>query len=225
MSKRLKDPTETEPDNLSGSLKAERAGTYAATEDTVDAHAASADEHSEAEGAAKDGSAQPEHDKCCISRKELEALRAAAAKADEHWDRYVRTAADLENYKKRAAREKQDTARFANESLLSSLMPVLDSFDRALAVANNAQGADVDSLKTGVNMINDQLRSVLADAGLEEIDATGRVFDPNLHEAVSQRESDEVPEGHVLEQLRKGYKFRERLLRAASVVVAKEPAN
>ena len=155
---------------------------------------------------------------------EIEELKAKAAKADEHWDRLLRLAADLENYKKRAAREKQDGVRFANESLLARLVPVIDNFDAAVAAAG-ANNGSADSFKTGVSMILSQLRAVLAEAGLEEIDAAGKPFDPNLHEAVSQQESAEVPEGQVVQQLRKGYKFRERLLRPASVVVAKKPAE
>jgi molecular chaperone GrpE len=74
-------------------------------------------------------------------------------------------------------------------------------------------------------MIQSQLRAVLAEAGLEEVDAAGRPFDPNWHEAVSQQECAQTPEGHVFQQLRKGYKFRDRLLRPASVIVAKKPAG
>jgi molecular chaperone GrpE len=95
----------------------------------------------------------------------------------------------------------------------------------ALAAAQTtAKDEAVQSLQTGVNMIYQQLKTALTDAGLEELDATGKPFDPNLHEAVSQKETDEVPEGQVIQQLRKGYKFRERLLRPATVVVAKHPA-
>ncbi len=158
------------------------------------------------------------------TREEWEALQGQAAKAAEHWDRYVRAVADLENFKKRAARERQEATRFANESLLTRLVPVLDSFDMALAATGNAQGATLESLKTGIQMIQGQLKAVLTEAGLEEIDATGKPFDPNWHEAVSQEESADLPEGHVGRQLRKGYRFRERLLRPAGVVVAKKPA-
>lgn len=159
-----------------------------------------------------------------LSPEQLQELRAKAAKADEHWDRYLRQTADFENFKKRAARERQDAAKAATESLLQKLLPVLDNFEMALAAANQAQATSIDALKTGVNMIHGQLKSTIADTGLEEIDATGKPFDPNLHEAVSQTESADVPEGHVLQQLRKGYRFRERLLRPATVVVAKKPA-
>jgi molecular chaperone GrpE len=90
-------------------------------------------------------------------------------------------------------------------------------------MAANAAQANVDSLKTGINMIHGQLRSTMAESGLEEIDASGKVFDPNWHEAVSQQETTEVAEGTVIQQLRRGYKLRDRLVRPATVVVAKKP--
>ncbi len=159
-----------------------------------------------------------------LTPDQLAELKARAAKADEHWDRLLRTTADLENFKKRAVREKQDAIRFANEGLLTRLIPALDNLDMALAAAQNADGATVDSLRTGIAMIYNQLKNALAETGLEEIDATHQPFNPNLHEAVSQEESSETPEGHVIRQLRKGYKLRERLIRPASVVVARKPA-
>lgn len=158
-----------------------------------------------------------------LTAEQLEELKERAAKADEHWDRLLRTTADFDNYKKRAIREKQDAVRFANENLLQKLIPVLDTFDMAMAAAQNQEA--VQSLKTGIAMVHQQLKSALNEAGLEEIDASGKPFDPNLHEAVSQRETTAVPEGHVVQQMRKGYKLRERLLRPASVVVAKAPAS
>jgi molecular chaperone GrpE len=159
-----------------------------------------------------------------VTPEQLTELKERAAKADEHWDRLLRTTADLDNFKKRAAREKQDAIKYANESLLQKLIPILDNFDMALSATQNAQTDTVQSLQTGVNMIYQQLRSTMADVGLEEISAEGKPFDPNLHEAVSQKETDDVPEGHVVQQLRKGYKLRDRLLRPATVVVAKSPS-
>jgi len=156
--------------------------------------------------------------------QQIEELKAKATKADEHWDRLLRVTADLENFKKRATRERQDAIKFANESLLARLIPALDNFDMALAAANNAEGNSVESLKTGIAMVYSQLKAALTEAGLEEIDATNQPFDPKLHEAVSQQETAEVPEGQVVRQLRKGYRLRDRLLRPASVVVAKKPA-
>jgi len=156
---------------------------------------------------------------------ELEELRAKAAKADEHWDRLLRQAADFENFKKRAARDRQEDIRYANKGLLDKLIPVLDNFEMAMAAANNAQAGSADALKTGVNMIHGQFKAALAEVGLEELDATGQPFDPNWQEAVSHQESAAVPEGQVLQQLRKGYKLRDRLLRPATVIVAKAPAT
>ena len=177
---------------------------------------------------ATDANEQPEPlvavDPGTVTVEQLEELKQRAAKADENWERLLRTTADFDNYKKRAGREKQDAIRFANENLLEKLVPVLDSFDMALAAAQNSQGDVAQSLRTGINMVYQQLKSAMTDAGLEEVDATGKRFDPNLHEAVSQEEHAEIPEGQVVQQLRKGYKLRERLLRPATVVVSKRPA-
>ena len=156
------------------------------------------------------------------SPEQIDQWRSQAAKSQENWDRLVRVSADFDNYKKRAARERQDAIRFASESLLQKLVPILDNFEMALAAAQNAEGANTDALKTGVNMIYNQLRSAVTDAGLEEIDATGKPFDPNWHEAVAQQPSATVPEGHVLQQVRKGYKLKDRLVRPATVIVAKK---
>ena len=193
-----------------------QAATEPANGDPVTAPSAAADPPAQA--APEPGAAEE------ISPVRIEELKARAAKADEHWDRLLRVTADLENYKKRAARERQDAIKFASESLLARLIPALDNFDMALAAANNAEGSSMDSLKTGITMVYNQLKAALQEAGLEEIDAANQLFDPKLHEAVSQQESAEVPEGHVLQQLRKGYKLRDRLLRPASVVVARKPA-
>lgn len=158
-------------------------------------------------------------------------LEEQIAKARDNW---IHTAADFENFKKRAARERTEAAQFANASLLQKLLPILDNFEMAQMAAQSAhssrqseataEGDSLASLQTGVAMIQQQLKAVLADSGLEEIDAGGKPFDPALHEAVSQQETSEIPEGHVLQQLRKGYKLRDRLLRPASVIVAKQPA-
>ena len=163
-------------------------------------------------------------DAASLTPEQLEELKQRAAKADENWERLLRTTADFDNYKKRALREKQDAIRFANENLLEKLVPALDSFDMAMAAAQSNQSDAGQSLRTGINMVYQQLKSALIEAGLEEVDATGKPFDPNLHEAVSQQENAELPEGQVVQQLRKGYKLRERLLRPATVVVSKRPA-
>ena len=163
-------------------------------------------------------------DRDTVTPEQFEELKARAAKADDHWERLLRTTADFENFKKRAARERQDALKYANESLLQKLIPVLDTFEMALA-ATQTGPVDGQALKAGIAMTQQQFRNTLAEAGLEEVDAGGKPFDPNLHEAVSQQETDAVPEGHVAQQLRKGYRLRERLLRPASVVVAIRPAD
>ena len=159
-----------------------------------------------------------------LTAEEVTALKTQAAKAQENWDLLLRTTADFDNFKKRAARERQDAVKYANESLLQKLIPVLDNFDMAITAASNAKEGAAQSLQTGVNMILTQFRSALTEAGLEEIDAANKTFDPNFHEAVSQQETADAPEGQVVQQLRKGYKLRDRLLRPATVIVAKKPS-
>jgi len=149
---------------------------------------------------------------------------SAATQLAEEQARYLRLYADFENFKKRAARERDEVRRATIEGMISRLLPVLDTFDMAMAAAEQP-GANVDVLKAGVQMIQSQLRGVFAEQGLEEIDTTGKSFDPAMHDAVSQAESTEIPEGRIVQQLRKGYRLKERLLRPASVVVAKNPAT
>ena len=159
-----------------------------------------------------------------LTVEQLEELRAKAAKADEHWERLLRARADLENYRKRAVRERQDAIQSAQATLLGRMLPALDSFDMALEAARAGEGVNLEALKTGLDLAYGQLKTALAESGMEEIEALQRVFDPNVHEALSQQESTEVPEGHVMQQLRKGYRLKERLIRPASVIVAKKPA-
>jgi molecular chaperone GrpE len=160
-----------------------------------------------------------------LTSEQIEDLKTRAARADENWDRLLRTTADFDNFKKRAARERIEIAQFAATALIQKLLPVLDHIEMAQTAAQTAQGDKLASLQAGVAMIQEQLKTVLTETGIEEIDATGKPFDPTLHEAVSQRETAEVPEDHVFQQLRKGYKLRDRLLRPATVIVAKKPAT
>jgi molecular chaperone GrpE len=156
-----------------------------------------------------------------MAPEQIEQLKEKAAKADEYWNRLLRESADLENFKKRSARERQEAISYANENLLVRLLPILDAFEMALAASTQTPGS-ASSLQAGIVMVSNQLKSALAEAGLEEIDATGKDFDPNIHEAVSQEESATVPEGRVLRQTRKGFRFKNRLLRPAGVVVARK---
>ena len=158
-----------------------------------------------------------------LSGEALAVLKEQAGKGAQYYEQLLRTTADFENFKKRAARERQEAIKYANESLLERLLPVLDNFDMALAAASTPN-TTLQSIQSGVTMIQTQLRTAMSETGLEEIDATGKPFDPNLHEAISQQETSDTPEGHVVQQVRRGYKLRERLLRPASVIIAKKPA-
>ena len=155
-----------------------------------------------------------------LTAAELETLKTEAAK---HWDSYLRVTADFDNFRKRAARERQEAIAYANQDLLQKLLPVLDTFEAAATAAGQAQSDDAKAIQAGVLMIHQQLKNVLAQVGLEEINALGTAFDPTVHEAISQMESPDQPEGNVLHQTRRGYRLNGRLLRPASVVVAKSP--
>ena len=152
--------------------------------------------------------------------KEVKELRQQAAKSEEFYDRLQRQVAEADNLRKRLAKEKLDAVRYANESLIEQLLPTMDSFEMAMSAVQNADKSTIDSLKTGIEMVYTQLKRTLEEVGLIEIDATGQKFDPSQHEAVSRKKTDEADEGIVMEQTRKGYRLRDRLLRAASVVVA-----
>jgi len=148
-----------------------------------------------------------------------EQLEAEAAKWKET---ALRTAADLENFRKRAAREREDAMRFANQRLLEELLPVIDNFEMGMMAASKDQGS---MIYIGMDMVRRQLSDFLSSQGVEEIPAEGKDFDPNVHEAVSQEESSTVPEGRVLRVTRRGFRLRDRLLRPASVIVSKAPAT
>jgi len=152
--------------------------------------------------------------------EELNKLRKQAAKAAEYYDRLQRQVAEADNLRKRLAKEKQDTIRYANEALIENLLPTMDSFEMAITATRDSGANNIESLKTGIEMVYTQLKRTLEEAGVTEIDAVGQAFDPSQHEAMSRKQTDEADEGTVLEQTRKGYRLRDRLLRAASVVVA-----
>lgn len=131
----------------------------------------------------------------------------------------LRARADLDNFRKRSLREKEDAIRYANNGLLEKLLPVIDNFELGLDAARNA--TDAASVLQGMSMVHRQLQDFIRSQGLEEVPADGEAFDPNKHDAVSQEFSADVPEGQVIRQVRKGYKLKDRLLRAASVIVSK----
>jgi molecular chaperone GrpE len=149
---------------------------------------------------------------------EEEKLRAQVA---ELKDKLLRSQAEWDNSRKRIMRDKEEAVRYASEALLEKLLPVLDNFEMGMLAAKTA--ADVKAISQGFEMVLAQLHQVLRDAGVESVDATGHPFDPHRHEALGHQDSDEHPEGHVISQMRKGYKLKDRLLRPASVFVARKP--
>ncbi len=162
----------------------------------------------------------PDAENAAETAPELQALREDFEKFK---DLYVRSQADLDNYRKRAAREIEDARRYANLSLLERLLPVLDNFELGLDAARQSGGAE--GILQGMSMVQKQLQDFLRESGVETIEAVGGPFDPNLHEALGQEASADVPEGIVLRQLRRGYKLKDRLLRPSAVMVSHGPAE
>jgi molecular chaperone GrpE len=141
-------------------------------------------------------------------------------KSAENYDKYLRAAADLENFKKRAAKEKQDTIKYGNETLIKDLLPIMDGMDRALAYSE--QSDDFTSFKEGLQMLQTQLCRCLEKHGVEVVDALNQPFDPQLHEALMMIESAEHEANHVVTQVEKGYLINGRLIRPAKVCVCKK---
>ena len=167
-------------------------------------------------------SANPDSETDAGSADEPE-LQALRDDFEKFRDLYLRSQADLDNYRKRAARETEDARRYANLSLLERLLPVLDNFELGLDAARQAGGAE--NILQGMSMVQKQLQDFLRESGVESIDAVGAEFDPNLHEALGQEPGNDVPEGIVTRQLRRGYKLKDRLLRPAAVMVSSGPAG
>ena len=145
---------------------------------------------------------------------ELEAARAEAA---ANYDRYLRSIAELDNYRKRTVRMRTEAREDTLRDLLLQVAPVLDNLHRAL----NQQTQDADSLKQGVELICGQFNEVLKGYGLAEIEAVGQSFDPNLHEALAEVPSAEHEPGTVMEEMEKGYKLNDKVVRPSRVVVSK----
>ncbi|MEO0454151.1 MAG: nucleotide exchange factor GrpE, partial [Verrucomicrobiota bacterium] len=133
-------------------------------------------------------------------------------------EKLLRLQAEFDNSRKRLERDKSEMIRYANESMLEDLLPVIDNFHLGLQAAE--QGHDAKAIVMGMNMVQKQLEQFLSEHGVEEVNAEGAEFDHNLHEAVKQEPSDTHQEGQVISQQRKGYKLRDRLLRPALVIVA-----
>jgi molecular chaperone GrpE len=147
---------------------------------------------------------------------EMESLRAEKA---SYLDRLARLQAEFDNFRKRSAKEQQDFRDYALGEALKSLLPILDSLDRAL----KTNAASVEDFRSGIELIDKQFHDALARMGVEPIPAAGEVFDPNLHQAVQMVETDEVEDHRVIDELQRGYRIKDRLLRPAMVRVADNP--
>jgi molecular chaperone GrpE len=148
-----------------------------------------------------------------LNKKLEEKEKEAAA----NYDKYLRTVADLENYKKRAIREKSDIIKYGNEELIKDILPFVDSLDRAL----EHDTGDVQAFKDGVALIQEQLLCCLKKHGVERIETAGLNFDPNFHEALMQMESDKHEDNKIVSEMERGYLLNGRLLRPSKVCVCK----
>jgi molecular chaperone GrpE len=144
-------------------------------------------------------------------------------------DRYVRVLAEFENFKKRSEREQKTALQFANERLVKDLLPVLDHLEQAIAIADGVgetEGHPLLKVVEGVRMVSKQFQDTLARFGLKSFSALGQQFDPQLQEALGEREAGDIAAGTVVEEYQKGYMLHERLVRPARVIVAKKaPAH
>ena len=184
--------------------------------DNVGASQESAEKPADAEGQnaeapkAEEKTAEP-----AAAPDPTEILKQQLAEAN---DRNLRLMAEFDNYRRRSAKEQLELIEVANGKLLEKLSEVQDNFERAFASENKAK--DLDAFEKGMQMIYNQFAKVLTDAGLEQIDPTGKEFDPNLHEALMQQPSDTIPEGHVVTVFQKGYKLKNKILKTAKVIVS-----
>lgn len=140
------------------------------------------------------------------------------AEVDRYRDEGLRARAEFENTRKRLQREKEEAISYANNRFLERLLPVIDNFEMGLSAARQSPGDSM--VLQGMSMVQKQLEDFLREQGIEPIEAVGQKFDPHSHEALGQEADTEVPEGHVTRQVRKGYKLRDRLLRAATVFIS-----
>jgi molecular chaperone GrpE len=154
----------------------------------------------------------------------LDPLAEAQAEAAKWRDQAYRHAAELDNFRKRMARETQEARQYANADLLRSLLPIMDNFDMGLESARLEN--DKSIIYIGMNMVARQMSEFLKEMGVTEVESSpGAAFDPHQHEAISQEASAEIAEGSILRVARRGFKLKDRLLRAANVVVSSGPAQ
>jgi molecular chaperone GrpE len=155
-----------------------------------------------------------------------ELRQALSAKTEECKglnDRYLRLAAEFDNYKRLAQRDQREQIKFGNEQLLKELLPVVDNLERA--IKSSQGGASFDALTQGVELTLKQLLGVLAKFGVQPVESVGAAFDPAAHQAVAQVPSDTVPAHHIVEEYQRGYLLHDRILRAAMVSVSTGPSQ
>lgn len=145
----------------------------------------------------------------------------AALEAEK--DRFIRLSAEFDNYRKRKQREIDEFKKFANEMVFKQFLPVVDNLERAMASAENNQ--DIETLLKGVKLTHKEILKVFQDFNVKPVQAENQVFDPNFHQAVTQKETNEVPENTVTDVLQTGYLLHDRLIRPAMVVVSKSTGN
>ncbi len=153
-----------------------------------------------------------------------EQLAAARAEATAAQERYLRSIADLENFRKRVVREKDELRQFAAANVVEDLIPILDNLGLGLAAAKQQSG-DAKSIVDGVSMVLEQFKGALGRHGLKEINPAGAAFDPHQHDCISHQPDEKVPEEKVISVVRLGYSLNGRLLRPASVIVSSGPAK
>ena len=149
--------------------------------------------------------------------------KSAQEELQIYQDKYIRLAAEFENYKRRAQRDQSDAIRYANESLLKNLLSTLDNLERAIQCGKDAGASG--SLLEGVELTHKQFLETIEKLGLRQVSSAGSLFDPNMHQAVAQVESETVAPNTVVEEFQKGYFLHDRILRPAMVTVAKEKSN
>ena len=154
-----------------------------------------------------------------MTKQELvKKLSETQEEAQDNYDLYMRTYAEMENIKKRGIKEREELAKYANESLIKEILPTIDSLEKAISHAIDDENSS--ALVEGLELTRDGLMKTLEKAGLEEVEAIGKPFDPNFHEAVSQQKDDTVAPGHVMIELQKGYVLNGRLIRPSTVVIS-----
>jgi len=158
------------------------------------------------------------------SMEELHAILATKAEECQALqDKYLRLAAELDNYKKLAQRDRLDTSKFANETLLRDCLPIIDNLERAVKAAKET--SSVDGLIRGVDLTLKQFNELLAKHGVQVVSSVGTLFDPARHQAMTRVETADEPENSVVEEFQKGYLLHDRILRPAMVSVASAPAD